>query len=209
MKQKLTFPLIFAGTFCGFVGILNFLPFWVIAILGGFGLGFGMMVFTAVYGGVVWGVKVPNPPSSKRKNFIGAAGLFLGGYSISNLIMLPLASLASGKPLQIVIYFVLWIICIIIGPRVGKNFLDKSLKKENNGMCLEKFPIFQEIESKIDNANYFVVSFEGIAFFTETNYCCEVFLYQDYALGDLTTPQEVALVGTYFVQKYSPFRWLL
>ena len=62
--------------------------------------------------------------------------------------------------------------------------------------------MFKEIDKEIYNAAYFVVGFEGIALFSNANYCNAVYRYEDYQLGELSMVEEVALVGTYFVQKY-------
>ena len=67
---------------------------------------------------------------------------------------------------------------------------------------LDQFPIFSHIDSNMEQAVSFVVSYEGVALYSKANYCYAVYLYEDYELGTLSTPEEVALVGAYFLQKY-------
>ncbi len=204
MKQKLAFFLIiFGALIMAFTGIFNFLPPIVISILGGFGLSFGYLLFTSIYGGVIWGVKINATTMSLLKMLIGVLGLFLGGYAFASVIVSFALYLSQGEFVALIINFVVFIVCVAVGPIVGKIVLEKTLAQDNNALCLEQFSLFGAVEENIGQANHFVVSFEGVALFSNTNYCYAVFLYEDYQLGSLNTPQEVALVGSYFVQKYS------
>ncbi len=203
MKQKLTTLIIIAGGLTmAFGRIFDFVPPMLLAIICGLALGIGIVYYTSVYGGVIWGIKLPSAGGTLN-TLIGVIGLFLGGYGIVNCIIAIALYLSQGKFINIPLLLVLYIIPLAIGPSIAKKVLEKSLAKKKTAMCLEQFPIFQEIEQHINEATYFVVSFEGIALYSNTNYCYAVFLYENYQLGSLSSPQEVALVGTYFVQKYS------
>ena len=63
-------------------------------------------------------------------------------------------------------------------------------------------PFVQSVEAQMDQAAAFVVSFEGIALINNMNYCYALERYEDYQMGALTSPNEVAMIGMYFVQKY-------
>ena len=86
---------------------------------------------------------------------------------------------------------------------LGKVFSERTLARDRNALVLGNYPLFQELDAELGRAAYFVVSFEGVALFSEADYCYAVYPYEDYQLGTLTTPAQVALVGTYFVQRYS------
>ena len=96
----------------------------------------------------------------------------------------------------------LYIVSLVVGAFASKPYLEKSTANGNNAAALAQLPIFQAVDANMANAAFFVVGFEGVALFSGTNYCYAVYRYNDYQLGDLSTPQEVALVGTYFCQKY-------
>ncbi len=204
MKGKLGFLIMIAGGVAmAFTGFLNFLPFIVFSVIGGAAISVGIMLFTSVYGGTIWGIKVKAPATASLFNIISIVCLFFGGYSAVAMVIGTLASLSAGRFIELIIYIVLFGVCLAVAPLILKRIMEKWEAKNNHAMCLEQFQIFKEIESRIDEANYFVVSFEGVALFSSTNYCYEVFLYENYQLGELSCPEEVALVGTYFVQKYS------
>lgn len=167
-----------------------------------------------VFEGILWGIQVP--ASQKQKELKRKMNLL---YTVSLLLVVVLAvpvfiSLLStlfstrgsfiGHVLFILIYAVLWIGSIVLGSYLGARNVntDPLLLEETNASVLESLPIVQSVEAQIHEAASFVVSFEGIALVNAQNYCFALERYTDYRLGELTTPQEVALIGMYFVQKY-------
>ncbi len=204
MKTKLALLLIIiGGALFGVVkDVVDELPPIIISILGGFLIGFSFMLFTSIYSGKVWGIKIKGSSLSKVKVLIGAVGLIIGGFSIVYTFLTLIGLLFSGEFVAFLINLVAYIVAWILGPIVAKIYLEKTLVKGSSASVLGKLDIFKEVDANIEKASYFVAGFEGVALFSETNYCYAVYLYEDYQLGELTSPEEVALVGTYFVQKY-------
>lgn len=174
----------------------------LICIVGGFMVTFGLALFTSVYGGTVWGIRVPSSSGAALKKLVGALGVVAGGYAAVHLVLLLISCLAGTSFISFLICLVLYVVLLVVGALVSKSYLEKSTAKGDNAAVLAQLPIFQDVDANIANATFFVVGFEGVALFSSTNYCYAVYRYNDYQLGDLSTPQEVALVGTYFCQKY-------
>lgn len=173
----------------------------LICVIGGFMVTFGLALFTSVYGGTVWGVRVPSSNGAAKK-LVGALGVIAGGYAAVHLVMLLISCLAGTSFVSFLICLVLYIVMLVVGAFASKPYLEKTTAKGNNAAVLAQLPIFRAVDANMANAAFFVVGFEGVALFSSTNYCYAVYRYNDYQLGDLSTPQEVALVGTYFCQKY-------
>lgn len=174
----------------------------LICIVGGFMVTFGLALLTSVYGGVVWGIRVPSSGGAALKKLVGALGIIAGGYGAVHLVLLLISCLAGTSFVFFLICLVLYIVLLVVGAFTSKTYLEKSTAKGKNASVLAQLPVFQAVDANIANAAFFVVGFEGVALFSGTNYCYAVYRYNDYQLGDLSTPQEVALVGTYFCQKY-------
>lgn len=123
--------------------------------------------------------------------------MILGGYGLG-CVFLCIVSF-SGKAL---IGILLFVAGYLVSALTLKSSGEKKTASSDNALCLGQIDLFQELDKEIHDAAYFVVAFEGVALFSSTNYCYQIYRYEDYRLGELTTPQEVALVGMYFVQKY-------
>ena len=136
------------------------------------------------------------------KTLCGAIGLILGGYSLIITLLSVFAGLSRFYFVGIAIHLLGFFIALALGPIVAKIIAERTLAKDNSAMILGQLELFKDIDSNINDAVNFVVGFEGVALFSQTNYCYAVYLYENYQLGSLSTPEEVALVGTYFVQKY-------
>ena len=203
MKAKLYFLFIIAG------GILasqtySLIPLSavVISLIGGFLLGFSYMLFSSIYGGKVWGIKIKSK-SGAIKTICGIIGGIIGGYCLLITGLVIFTSLFAFDLVELGINLVAFVATLIVGPMIAKIVLEKTLAKEDYALVLSKLPLFKEIDENIGNAAYFVVGFEGVALFSEADYCYAVYRYENYQLGELVTPDQVALVGSYFVQKYS------
>ena len=203
MKSRVAFMLVILGGVLGSIFTSLPIPIYLIALVGGFFIGFSFMIFTSVYSGRVWGIKIPAMPSRKIKIMISIIGLLIGGFSIVQTSLVAFLSLLRFDLLKLILVPASFLIPLIVGPFVAKKYLEKDLAKGDSASILWNFDIFKEIDADLEQATSFVVGFEGVALFSNTNYCYAIYRYEDYQLGDLSTPEEVALVGTYFVQKYS------
>ena len=178
------------------------IPPAITIIIGGFFASSSFYCFTAVFGGIIWGIKINRSTSGTLIKILSTIGMFIGGYGVVITFIAVLSSLSRFNLIGIVLYLIAFIVPLVIGPMICKVLLEKSTAKEQNAMILAQLPLFAEIDQNIAEASRFVVGFEGVALFTNTGYCYAVYRYEDYQLGELSTPQEVALVGTYFVQRY-------
>lgn len=204
MKEKLVKLLLIGG---GVLGAFTSKGFSMgmsvlLCAIGGFALPMGLMLFTSVYSGTIWGIRVPAPKSSTVMNLLGLVGLVVGGYAAVHLVLLLISCLSATSFGDFLLCLALFIGLLIVGALTSKPILEKITAKQDNGAVFAQLPIFQAIDANMANAAFFVVGFEGVALFSGTNYCYAVYRYNDFQLGDLSTPQEVALVGTYFCQKY-------
>ena len=203
MKKIFAGLLVLLGAVLGaFTFSANPIPDPIISIGGGFALGFSFLVFTAVYSGRVWGIAIKSSSFSKVKTLISAAGLVFGGYSMLFTALSAFVSLFSGRFVNLLLCVIGFLGTVVVGAFVGKIFLEKTLSKENGARILGEFELFKAIDENMEQAEHFVVGFEGVALFSSTNYCYAVYKYNDFQLGELSSPSEVALVGSYFVQKY-------
>ncbi len=204
MKEKFTVLLIILGgvlaVFTG--GKINLLIFPII-IIGGACFGMSFLLYSCVYGGKIWGIKINASNKGKIVSILSVVGLIIGGYGAITTVLAIISSIASFKLLNIIIYLVAFIVPLVVGLFIANKITENLIvAKSDNALVLNSLEIFKDVESQIDQATNFVVGFEGVALFSNTNYCYAIYRYEDYQLGELTTPQEVALVGTYFVQKY-------
>lgn len=198
MKNKLVLILGAIGCLLGF-NTAGFLGAFGLAfcLIGGFCLAIGTYLYSAVFGGTVWGINIPKSPAGKKASSFAIPTIIIGGYGVA-CVFLALLSF-SGKAL---IGIALFAIGLIVPSLFMNKVAEEQTANSDNALCLGQIDLFQEIDKEIHNATFFVVSFEGVALFTSTNYCYQIYRYEDYRLGDLSVPQEVALVGMYFVQKY-------
>ena len=203
MKQKFGIILIFIGCILSVImGYSSTLALPVV-ILGGFLLGSAFLLFSCVYSGVIWGIKIPSPQAAKFISLYSTIGLLFGGFAFWYLFRTMLSYLIQGKFIMILVTLALFIVPAVISPKMAKNFTQNFISKQTNALSLGEIDLFKDIDDEIKQSKYFVVGFEGIALFSDTNYCFAVYRYEDYQLGELSIPEEVALVGTYFVQKYN------
>lgn len=176
---------------------------FLVVVLGGLLLGMSILFSSCVYGGEIWGIKIPYSKNGSIIKVLSFFGLIFGGYAAVTTIIGVAVSLASFSLVKIVIYLFCFILPLAIGPMIAKKISEVYLvAKSDNAMILEQIDLFKRIDNNIHNASSFVVGFEGIALFNSATYCYAVYRYEDFQLGELATPEQVALVGTYFVQKY-------
>lgn len=173
-------------------------------------------VFLAMYAGyncqlvtdgVIWGI--PVPPSKAQKKFKTVNRILLVlGLALFIILTVPafkaVISLLFQSFLIAVIYAVIWGLDFLAAARIAQKQAMKNLYsgKETNTFVLSDLPFVQKVESEMEECVSFVVSFEGIALVNKMNYCYAVERYEDFQMGSLTSPKEVALIGMYFVQKY-------
>lgn len=198
MKNKFLLILGVIGCFLGLKtagvwGGLWFIP----CLLGGYCFSTGILYSSAVFGGIVWGITIPKSAAGKKASAFSIPAMILGGYGLG-CVFLCIVSF-SGKAL---IGILLFVAGYLVSALTLKSSGEKKTASSDNALCLGQIDLFQELDKEIHDAAYFVVAFEGVALFSSTNYCYQIYRYEDYRLGELTTPQEVALVGMYFVQKY-------
>lgn len=189
-----------------FNGILPFLFLVAYVFLIGIVMytGFNLKLVT---GGMIWGIPVQ---ASLKQQKVRKRSLILLIVALALLVALFVTAFSTFVSLLISHFIMALVIVILFFTAfiVGTNTANKRAmqrledRTENNAMVLDTLPIMQNVATQIDRAAYFVVSFEGIALFNDANYCYAIERYEDYQLGELTTPAEVALVGMYFVQKY-------
>lgn len=158
--------------------------------------------------GVIWGIRVP--PSKAQKGFktwnmIG----FVVGMIVFILMIVPafreLVNLIMKDGfLFAVLYVFVWAFSFFIAMKIAEKLQKKKLYsgKETNTFVLSDLPFVKSVEAHLNEAEYFIVSFEGIALINKMNYCFALERYENYHMGSLTSPKEVALIGMYFVQKY-------
>ena len=202
MKGKIGFLfIILGGVLASQTTQFNVFPL-AISIVGGFMLGASYLWFTSVFSGKVWGIKVNSSASGKALQFVSAVGLFIGGYAVVSTGLIAVVSLFRFDFVALIANLVGFLAALAIGPFVAKAIAEKLLSSSGTALHLGEIAMFKEIDENIEGASDFVVGFEGVALFNSANYCYAVYRYEDYQLGELTSPAEVALVGTYFVQKY-------
>lgn len=204
MKSKLTTLLIICGgALAGFTASALPFPLAVAIILvGALALSLSVYLFNAVYSGKVWGIKINASSTTTLAVFLSVLGLILGGYAIVCVVIAALQALSAGNFIGVLVYLACLLVPFCVGLSIAKKLAEKLTAKSNNALCLGDIALFQEIDANIDNTSHFVVGFEGVALYSATNYCFAVYRYEDYQLGELSTPGEVAMVGMYFVQKY-------
>lgn len=162
--------------------------------------------------GVVWGILVP--PSKTQKSFKvrNRIGFAIGIIAFILLIVPTFQGLfgllARRGVIFAVLFAIIYVIILYLDFSIAMKIAEKSnmkalnSDKETNTYVLSELPFVKSVESQLNDAEYFVVSFEGIALANKMNYCYAVERYNDYQMGSLTSPKEVALIGMYFVQKY-------
>ncbi len=170
-----------------------------VIIIGGLCLGMSWLLSSCVYGGNIWGIKIDASGSGRILSISSALGMIIGGYGAVTALICVL----SFNIVDMVTSLIAFVLPLVVGPFIAKKITDNLVvAKSKNALVLDNLQIFKDVEGEIGKATSFVVGFEGVALFSSTNYCYAIYRYEDYELGELTTPQEVALVGTYFVQKY-------
>lgn len=166
---------------------------------------FGKMAFAT--GGKVWGIEIP--PTSAQSKFSKACkiSMIIGIVGTVCMIIPFLATAVEvlfKAPVLLVLFFPLWIGALFAGAlRAKKKGSSPELgEKGNNALVLGTLEYIKVAESHIPEAKYFFVDGEGIAFVNAQDYCFAVERYEDYRLGRLDDSKKVALVGSYFEQKY-------
>lgn len=159
------------------------------------------------FSGVVWGIRIQPTPKQKafmiRHRILMVLGYIAAIVSAPALFM-SLLKLLFTNFMGILIFFAAFFGCAILSCFIASKRAVHSplLEKENNTAVLGSLPFIQRVEAQLMNATYFIVSFEGIALVDRMNYCYALERYENYRMGSLSTPNEVAMVGMYFVQKY-------
>lgn len=156
----------------------------------------------SVYSNTIWGMKIKTPKKFIIMQVFSFLGAIYGGFFMLYASLGALIALFNGRFVDIAVLLLCYWVPLVLSFFVVKKIMEKALSKETHALHLGELPIFKEIDANIGEATSFVVAFEGVALFSKTNYCYAVYRYEDYQLGDLATPNEVAMVGTYFVQKY-------
>lgn len=198
MKNKFVLILAVIGCLLGLKTAGNLGAFGLfLCFLGGCSICEGITLFSSVYGGTVWGIKIPKSQAGKNASLLSILFIIIGGYGLACVICALFTFSVTA-----LIGIALFAIGLIITALSMNKVAEKQTANADNALCLGQIDLFQEIDKEIHNASFFVVSFEGVALYTSTNYCYQIYRYEDYRLGSLSVPQEVALVGMYFVQKY-------
>lgn len=158
--------------------------------------------------GQIWGINIqPTPKQAafmkKGKTFmiIGIIGLIVFGMPFFGAWFSVLFTL----PILALLYLPIAMALIILGVVACKKHAERPELGSNaeNALILGQLPYIQAVEAHINEAYGFIISFEGIAFISNTNYCYAVERYENYQLGDLTSSNDVTLLAMYFEQKYS------
>lgn len=142
MKDRLSFLLFIAGGVLG-VTVGRSLPvsepvMLAIAAVGGFLLGFSYLLFNSVYAGTVWGVRIKSSGASKLKQFIGALGMVLGGFSFLVSGLELLSSLSAGRVVHAAVLAGLFLVSAILGPfRGSTNAYHSGHQQENHCRFLQ------------------------------------------------------------------------
>lgn len=142
MKDRLSFLLFIAGGVLG-VTVGRSLPvsepvMLAIAAVGGFLLGFSYLLFNSVYAGTVWGVRIKSSGASKLKQFIGALGMALGGFSFLVSGLELLSSLSAGRVVHAAVLVGLFLVSAILGPfRGSTNAYHSGYQQENHCRFLQ------------------------------------------------------------------------
>ncbi len=158
--------------------------------------------------GVIWGISVPASSTQRKFKTLNRVVfvlciIFIPFWFIF-LVNAVTHLLLHGKGILILIYVPIIIGTFILSLFVARKKSDEMLYsgKETNTYVLAGLPFVKQVEAQLDKASYFIVSFEGIALINQMNYCFSLERYENYQMGSLTSPKEVALIGMYFVQKY-------
>ena len=154
MKVKSGMLLIVLGgvLFGTLNNLLSGIPWIFISLIGGFMIGFSFMLFTSIYSGTVWGIKVSAPFSSKIKSLIGIVGLVFGGFSLIYTFLALVNYLFSGRILELLLNLVVYVAAFIAGPFVAKKYLEKDLAKSQSANAIGELDIFKEIDENLQKA---------------------------------------------------------
>ncbi len=200
---NLYYLMLIFGALVGTITI-NFEPTVTIlcCTLGAVIFGFSIYCTKSVFGGVIWGRKISSPAILTIMRIFSVFGMFVGGFSCMTVVIYGFFMLFDDFVTGL-IYLALMLVVTIVSILVTSKITTKVVAKSKHAISLGELEIFKEIDSTINQAQKFVVSFEGVALMNSANYCFALYRYDDYQLGELSLPNEVALVGTYFVQKYN------
>ncbi len=174
---------------------------------------YSLYVSMCVQGGVIWGIRVPASRRGQISRIISWVLLILSIAAFAALVV-PTArsalALAMSNILFLIIYIAVFAGTIYLTAWIAQKLTLHSTKRDKNAAILGELPFVKSVESQMDQAHAFIVSFEGIALVNQMNYCFAVERYEDYQMGSLTSPKEVALIGMYFLQKHhKQFRFKL
>lgn len=179
----------------------------LVMIVASFMFMYGIFSRSCVYGGEVWGIKIPMTEKQTAFKKKGLTLMIIGIIGMAAFIIPTFPSwfklLFTAPPIAL-LYIPLWVGSMVMGAVIcKKNALNPELiEKADNALVLGELPYIKAAESHISESKAFVVSFEGIAFVNNMNYCFAVERYEDYKMGELATPEEVGIVAGYFQQKY-------
>lgn len=166
---------------------------------------FGKGAFAA--GGEIWGIKIEPTPAQAKFRKRCTIMMIIGIIGTASMIIPFFASAITilfNAPILLLMFFPLWIGAFFVGALCAKKKgSSPELGEEgNNALVLGDFDYIKAAEQHIPEAKCFFIDGEGIAFVNAQNYCFAVERYEDYRLGSLTDGKQVALVGSYFEQKY-------
>ncbi len=166
---------------------------------------FGKMGFAT--GGEVWGIKI-EPTNAQAKFAKSCKTMMIIGIIGTVTMIIPFFASALkilfDAPIVLLLFFPLWIGAFFAGALCAKKKGSSPELGENgnNALVLGDLEFIKAAEAHIPEAKCFFMDGEGIAFINAQNYCFAIERYGDYKLGDLTDGKQVALVGSYFEQKY-------
>lgn len=158
-------------------------------------------------GGEVWGVKIEPTPAQKKFSKNCTTMMIIGIIGTAAMIIpffVSAVRILFNAPIILLLFFPMWIGAFFVGALCAKKKGSSPELGENgnNALILGDFEFIKVAESHIPEAKCFFIDGEGIAFVNAQDYCFAVERYEDYRLGNLTDGKQVALVGSYFEQKY-------
>ena len=178
------------------------------AIFVGMYCGYNLRLVT---NGTLWGITVPASKGLKKMKTRSIVGLVIAVilFNLSDLAAIKyfIGLLMEAFPLA-VLYAGLWLSMFVLAILAARKSSGKRVARETNAFVLGQLPFIQSIEARLDNAETFVVGFDGIALYDTVKACYSVQHYTDYRMGALSKPREVALLALYFSQKHhDEFSW--
>ncbi len=158
-------------------------------------------------GGKIWGIEIEPTPAQKRFSKNCSTMKIIGIIGTISMMIPFFASffkILFNAPILIILFFPLWVGACFAGALSAKKkgSSPELGEKGNNALVLGDLEFIKVAESHIPEAKCFFIDGEGIAFVNAHDYCFAVERYEDYRLGSLSDGKQVALVGSYFEQRY-------